>query len=281
MILYAAIPSTIILGGTPLPKLIGSPRDLHFRMTESELANQKSGLFPGPSVLPDNGGSSFKTFMEIDGMGSPGHRSYYYLFEDNELHGVVQTTSLLGIEKAEATRIAALNYKKVLELVTGQPDTTEILRADGGGFSRVTLETWSIDDDPGMKVFHVSTNCESTVGVLYGKTHFPTDQLFVSSDDKRFQGQIGNNGTIVDVSRAILQSSANPKDVDRNRPSGESGISNRQFGDPNPSHQSNENGAVHDGKSTNAAFSYSAWILAVIVILGILFVIWKGKKGDA
>lgn len=258
-------------------KLIQAPREFSVGMTESMLSGQKDGLFPGPSIRIEGGNFFFKTFMEIDGMGSPGHRSFYYLFEDNELQGVIQTTNLIGLEKDEATRIAAFNYNGILRAVSGQSKTSEILRKDGESFSKVTLERWSINDGA-ISVFHVATNYESSVGVLSSHTHFPTDQLFVSAADQRFQGQIRDEATIVDIPREELRKTVELRPRERKRE--DSNLASSKLQEKANYHE------LDKGKSSTSSVQdpneyappYFKWMLITCVFLSVIYVFWKIRK---
>jgi hypothetical protein len=260
-----------------LTKLIQAPREFFVGMTESKLSAQKDGLFPGPAVRSESSDFSFKTFMEIDGMGSPGHRSFYYLFEDDKLQGVIRTTSLLGLVENEGRRIAAFNYNRVLEAVSGQSEISEILRKDGDSFSRVTLEKWSINNEA-ISVFHVATNYESSVGVLSSDTHFPTAQLFIAAADQRFQDQIKDKATIVDTPRRELQKFTNMRLGDRKR-------DDRELAPSNPQEKANHHEPAQSESNTSSvqdpndyAPPYLKWMLIACVFLGVIYVFWKIRK---
>lgn len=255
-------------------KIIQAPREFSVGMTESKLASQKEGLFPGPSVSLEGSNVSFKTFMEIDGMGSPGHRSFYYLFEDDKLQGVIQTTSLLGLDEDEAVRIASFNYKRVLEAVSGRSEASEILRKDGDSFSKVTLERWSIDNET-MNVFHVATNYESSVGVLSSDTRFPTAQLFVPAEDQRFQGQIKDEATIADISRVVLQKVAGLQIDDRQRERRDLAPSNPQYKADHHELDQDKNSASNTQGSDEYVPPHLIWMLMAFVFFGVVYVFWK------
>jgi hypothetical protein len=260
-----------------LSKLVQAPREFFVGMAERTLLDQKDGLFPGPSVRLESSAYSFKTFMEIDGMGSPGHQSFYYLFEDNKLQGVIQTTSLLGLVEDEARRIATFNYNKVLEAVSGQSEISEILRKDGESFSRVTLEKWNINNES-INVFHVATNYESSVGVLSSDTHFPTAQLFIAGTDQRFQDQIKNEATIVDTPRGELLKVTSMRLTDRKREGRELGPSNLQekVNHHEPAQSESNTSSIQD--SNEHAAPYLKWILITCISLGMIYVFWKIRK---
>ena len=260
-----------------LSKLVQAPRELFVGMAESKLLAQKDGFFPGPSVRLESSAYSFKTFMEIDGMGSPGHRSFYYLFEDDKLQGVIQTTSLLGLVEDEARRIAAFNYNKVLEVVSGQSEISEILRKDGESFSRVTLERWNINNEA-ISVFHVATNYESSVGVLSSDTHFPTAQLFIAAADQRFQGQIKDEATIIDTPRKELQKVTNMRPGDRKKENRELAPSNPQKEADNHELAQSENNTSSVQDSNQYVPPYLKWMLIACVLLSIIYVFWKNRK---
>lgn len=264
---------------TQLSELIQAPRAFSIGMTEKELADQNEGLFPGPPIRQEGDDVAFKTFMEVEGMGSPGHRSFYYLFENDALQGVIQTASLLGLDQESAMRISGSNYKRVLEAVSGQPVKSEILRKDGESFANVTLEKWSLDD-PSIDVFHVATNYESSVGVLASGTRFPTGQLFVSAEDSRFRGQILDDATIVDTSRVELQNTAGLRLDRRHR----EGRDLEPFGSEERERvvESHEDPRLAEGAETENedALRYWLWGLLVIAGLGCLYVFFKVRPGS-
>ena len=260
-----------------LSKLVQAPREFYVGMAESKLLAQKDGLFPGPSVRLESSAYSFKTFMEIDGVGSPGHRSFYYLFEDDKLQGMIQTTSLLGLVEDEAKRIAAFSYNRVLEAVSGQSEISEIRRKDGESFSKVTLESWNINNEA-ITVFHVATNYESSVGVFSSDTHFPTAQLFIAAADQRFQDQIKNEATIVDTPRGELRKVTNMRLGDRRKENQELTPSNSQKKAENYEPAQSENNTSSGQDFHEYVTLYLKWMLIVSVFLSVIYVFWKIRK---
>lgn len=269
-----ALPAQAVIDVT---RLIQAPREFSVGMAESKLSDQKDGIFSGPSVRSEDTNFSFKTLMEIDGMGSPGHRSYYYLFEENKLQGVIQTTSLLGLDKDEATHIAAFDYKRVLKAISGQPKISEILRKDGESFSKVILEKWSVNNGE-ISVFHVATNYESSIGVLSSDTHFPIAQLFISAADQRFQGQIRAEATIVDTPREELRKVVDLRLRDRKS-------KNPIVASSKPQENVNHHKVDEDNSTTlivqntnKYAPPYLKWMLIACMFFSVIYVFWKIKK---
>jgi hypothetical protein len=260
-----------------MSKIFQAPRDFSLGMGASMLVDQKDGLFHGPSVGVKGDKISFKTFMEIEGLGSPGHRSFYYLFEDDKLQGVIKTISLIGLVEDEAFRISALNYKSVLDAVSGNSEKSQILRKDSEGFAKVTLEKWTIGDEM-LNVFHVATNYESSVGVLYVNTNFPTEQLFISAADQRFQGQISEKGNIVDFSREDLLKVAGIQVADQQKSELKVALSNPQLNVANQM-LDEENKDISSGKNSDGyAHNYLIWISITLVFLIGIYVFQNKKK---
>lgn len=204
-------------GKNLLHEVLLTTKDVALGMTEDDLAATHGSLFPGPLVAATDQGTSFKILMELQGMGSPGHKTIFYLFENKELQGVIVTVSLIGLDETRAKSIAGKNYKRVTAAFSSEADQVRILRKDGDFFSSVTLDQWTFNRDPSLKAFHVATNKESSVGVIFGNSSFPIPQIFLSSADKRFDGMIQENPSIVDVPRDELEKADVPQPPERRR----------------------------------------------------------------
>ncbi len=261
-----------------LHEILLTPDGIVFGMPESDLTTNRNSVFPGPALISKDESNSLKTFMEIEGMGAPGHKSFYYLFENNKLQGVIKTESLMGFDKAQAKSVVIENYKRIYARAFGKADSQSILRKGDVGFAKVTLNKWSGDEEPFLDVFHVATNKESTVGVILRDSNIPIPQLFIPANDERFRGGPVDDSTIVDVPLDELERACDSRQPSReqSKPESDSLKEDNQI-------------QVGVGKNKDAVSAPAGETIRIdspvyIIVIGIiaimltLFVIWKSKK---
>ncbi len=261
-----------------LHEILLTPDGIVFGMTESDLTTNRNSVFPGHALISKNGSNTLKTFMEIEGMGAPGHKSFHYLFENNRLQGVIKTESLIGFDEAQAKSVVIANYKRIINLASGKPDSQSILRMGGDGFAKVTLNKWICDEEPFLNIFHVATNKESTVGVILRDSNIPIPQLFIPATDERFRGMPLDDPSIIDVPLDEIERAFDSRQSSSEEPKPETD-SLKEDNQIQVGAAKNKDAASAPAGETIRMFSPVYIILiGIIAIMLTLFVIWKLKK---
>jgi hypothetical protein len=177
-----------------------------------------------------------------------------------------------------AKSIAGKNYKRVTAALSSEPDQVGILRKDGDLFSSVTLDQWTFNRDPSLKAFHVATNKESSIGVIFGDSSFPISQIFLSSADKIFEGMIRDNPSIVDVPRDELEKADVPQHPERRKIEGSPALLNEENKTPG-SVEEDRDFPTRPAKSSGGTIDYLfAAVLAIIIVGSAFYVSWKSKR---
>ncbi len=278
IIIFSYFCVSLTQGQNLLHEVLLTTKDVALGMTEDDLAATNDSLFPGPLVAATDQETSFRILMELQGMGSPGHKSIFYLFENKELQGVIVTVSLVGLDETRAKSIAGKNYKRVTAALSSEADQVGILRKDGDLFSSVTLDQWTFNRDPSLKAFHVATNKESSVGVIFGDSSFPISQIFLSSADKRFERMIRDNPSIVDVPRDELEKADVSQHPERRKIEGSPALLNEENKKPG-SVEEDRDFPTRPAKSSGGTIAYLFAAVLVIIIVGSAFYVsWKSKR---
>lgn len=179
-----------------------APKGVSLGMSFERLKAARPAIFSGPSAEDPStqvrGIERYATFMEVEGVGNPGHTSYWYLLSDGVVVGVIKTLSGLGVDEDVHEKTARDMF---LELAAslGVPDQLSVVRGDGVSLSLVRADVWE-DSESGREIFFVATNKEITLATL-SKSSFPIDQVFIKPDSERFPGIGASTSSLDDLER--------------------------------------------------------------------------------
>lgn len=179
-----------------------APSGVSLGMHFERLKAVRPTIFRGPSAEDprklDGGIQCYVTFMEVEGIGNPGHTSYWYLLDNGEVVGIIKTLSGSGVdEDVHEKTTRSLFFELTASL--GSPEQRSVVRRDGVSFSSVRADVWE-DSVSGRKIFFVATNKEITIAVL-SKSSFPVDQVFIKPNFERFPEIDASTTSLGDVER--------------------------------------------------------------------------------
>jgi len=165
-----------------------------------DLKAARTNLFEGP-VATWPGVQQSKTypiFMENQGVGAPGHLSYWYLTAQDRVVGVLKTRSLVGISRESGEEDARQMFLRLSKQL-GQARQETLIRKGVIGFVPVRSDVWN-DPSSGGKVYFIATDKEITVAAVEA-SDFPLGQIFIRPNDERFPLENESERTVHDIAR--------------------------------------------------------------------------------
>lgn len=185
-----------------------APSGVRLGLNVEELKATRPDVYQGPSAaMPGSPQADFKqfaTFMEVQGMGQPGHVSYWYLLSQNQVVGVLKTTNLVGIDD-EARGTSAQSLFRELTSLLGGSQQESIIRKGGTAFVPVRSDVWK-DSESGRAIYFIATDKEITVAAL-AQSNFPIEQVFIRPNAERFPLENPAEASIRDLDRPNLDKS--------------------------------------------------------------------------
>jgi hypothetical protein len=137
--------------------------------------------------------------MELQGMGAPGHLSYWYLCSHEKVVGVLRTRSLIGTDAGASKEAAQQTYRGLAEQL-GSSGQETLLRKGATAFVPVRADVWRSKE--GRAVYYIATDHELTVAVVE-PSDFPLDQVFIRPDPQRFPMEEPSQKSIADLERPV------------------------------------------------------------------------------
>lgn len=185
-----------------------APSGVRLGLNVEELKATRPDVYQGPSAAmpgsPQADSKQFATYMEVQGMGQPGHVSYWYLLSKNQVVGVLKTTNLVGIDE-EARGTSAQTLFRELTSLLGVSQQESILRKGGTAFVPVRSDVWK-DSESGRAIYFIATDKEITVAAL-AQSNFPIEQVFIRPNTERFPLENPAEASIRDLDRPNLDKS--------------------------------------------------------------------------
>jgi len=179
-----------------------APSGVRLGLDAEELKATRPDVYQGPSAAmpkpPQTDSNQFSTYMEVQGMGKPGHVSYWYLLSQNQVVGVLKTTNLIGIDD-KARVVAAQSLFRELTTLLGDSQKEPILRKGGTAFVPVRSDVWK-DSESGSTIYFIATDKEITVAAL-AQSNFPIEQVFIRPNAERFPLENPAEASIRDLDR--------------------------------------------------------------------------------
>ena len=255
------------------------PSGVRLGLDAEELKANRENLYEGPSAaLPGSSQADsmrFATYMEIQGMGKPGHVSYCYLLSENSVVGVIKTTSLIGIHN-EAQRTSAQSLYGEFTDLLGFSQQQLILRKGTTAFVPVRSDVWK-DPESGSAIYFIATDKEITVAAL-AQSNFPIEQVFIRPDAERFPIESPAEASIRDLDRPDAGKSQNTQtflqvqgNQDLSRPSVKSEIIDQ------PAKQPSASGA--DVTQTTKKHSVPlVLVFGAVILVSVVFVVFYCRR---
>ena len=185
------------------------PGGVRLGMGVAEIKQARPATFEGPPASSPTGVdlNTYRTLIEVQNVGAPGHLSYWYLCSHEQVVGVLRTRSLVGIAPETATLAAQQMYSQFVEkLGTAREET--LLRKGGTAFVPVRADVW-ISSESGRTIYFIATNKEMTVAVVEA-TDFPLAQVFIKPDPQRFPLEEPDKRSVLDLERPIAMAVVSP-----------------------------------------------------------------------
>ncbi len=257
-----------------------APSGVSLGLTVEVLKATRPDVYQGPSAampgLPRVDSKQFVSYMEVQGIGQPGHVSYWYLLAQNQVVGVLKTTRLVSIS-GEARDSAAQSLFRELTTLLGDSKQESILRKGGTAFVPVRSDVWK-DSESGSAIHFIATDKEITVAAL-AQSNFPIEQVFIRPNPERFPLENPAEASIRDLERPSAdkspitqrpaQAQGNP-DV-RSTPSTKAGTTDPLAKQPNAS------GGVVSDENKEHSFPI-ALIFGAVVLAALVFIIFYYKR---
>lgn len=186
------------------------PEGIRLGMGVADLQQVRPTTFEGPAVALPGGQDAkmYRTLMEVQNIGAPGHLSYWYLCSHEKLVGVLLTRSLVGIDTESSKDAAQQTFSKFAQQL-GSARKETLLRKGEAAFVPVRADVWRSKE--GRAIYFIATDREMTVAVVE-PSDFPLAQIFIRPDPQRFPMEEPKR-TIADLERpvAIAAESAVPR----------------------------------------------------------------------
>jgi len=187
------------------------PEGVRLGMGVADLQQARLTTFEGPAVALSGGQDAkmYRTLMEVQNIGAPGHLSYWYLCSHEKLVGILRTRSLVGIDPESSKDATQQAFSKLAQQL-GSARQETLLRKGEAAFVPVRADVWRSKE--GKAIYFIATDREMTVAVVE-PTDFPLAQIFIRPDPQRFPMEEPEKRTIADLERqsAIAAESAAPR----------------------------------------------------------------------
>ena len=253
----AAAPSTA--------EVLIAPGQVALGMSLAALKAVRPKAFDGPGASRPNDPQQRKwpTMMEVIDLGQPSQVSFWYLFSNDKLSGLLKTRNLVLVSPEMRNGEASDAYDSLAELL-GEPRQESLLRKGDASFVPVRADVWT-DDVKRLSFYFIATTKEITIAVV-APGDFPMEQVLIRPDPKRFEVEDKTAQTVVDLPRSLpLGEGGEPRASRTLVPSIPSQSQPKQVR-PTTSVNPPKADQPKDG-----AQSFGLWTLGIIVALGALW----------
>ena len=246
-----------------------APRRVALGMSLAALKEARPNAFEGPEASRPNDPQQrkWRTMMEVIDLGQPSQASFWYLFSNDKLSGLLKTRNLVLVSPASRNSEASDAYDAFAELL-GEPRQETLLRKGDASFVLVRADVWT-DDVKRISFYFIATTKEITTAVV-SPSDFPMEQVLIRPDPERFEVEDKTAQTVVDLPRS------QPLGGD-----GKLGPSKTLV--PSISSQSHQKKArqttsVNSQKADqpkDEVPSFGLWTLGIVIALGTLWMTWR------
>ena len=178
-----------------------APGQVRLGMSIADLKSVRPKVFEGPETRrPDDvQNRMWPTLMEVIDLGKPSQASFWYLFSNDKLIGLFRTRNLVLVSPEERNAEASAAYDAFAGLL-GVPRQESLLRKGEKSFVPVRADVWT-DDAARLSFYFIATTKEITTAVVT-PSDFPTEQVFIRPDPKRFEVEDKAAQTLADLPRS-------------------------------------------------------------------------------
>jgi hypothetical protein len=179
-----------------------APPGVRLGLSLDELKVTRPAVIEGPSAtMPGStrtASPQFPTYMENQGVGRPGHISYWYLLSQDKVVGILKTTNLVGVDLEAGNMTAQRMFSELAELL-GRGQEESILRKGQTAFVPVRADVWK-SAKSGQSIYFIATDKEITSAAL-AQSDFPFSQVLIRPNAERFPLEAPAERTIRDLER--------------------------------------------------------------------------------
>jgi hypothetical protein len=181
-----------------------APGQVRLGMSIADLKAVRPKVFEGPETRrPDDvQNRMWPTLMEVIDLGKPSQASFWYLFSNDKLIGLLRTRNLVLVSSEGRNAEASAAYDAFAGLL-GVPRQESLLRKGDRSFVPVRADVWT-DDAARLSFYFIATTKEITTAVVT-PSDFPTEQVFIRPDPKRFEIEDKKSQTVNDLPRSQAQ----------------------------------------------------------------------------
>jgi hypothetical protein len=255
-----------------------APDQVTLGMSLASLKAVRPKVFDGPEASRPNDPQQRKwpTMMEIVDLGQPSQVSFWYLFSNDKLTGLLRTRNLVLVPPERRNVQASSLYAGFARLL-GVPRQESLLRKGDVSFVPVRADVWT--DDATQRIFYfIATTKEITTAVV-ASSDFPMEQVLIRPDPKRFEIADKAAQTVADLPRsAPLGGDAAPENNKTPALSFPS-LSQPKQGSPKPFVNSPKPEQPKEDE-----WSLGLWVLMIAFALATLWIMWraisKSQQGE-
>lgn len=177
------------------------PDGVRLGMGVADLKQARPTAFEGPPASLPGGqdAKTYRTLMEVQNIGVPGHLSYWYLCSREKVVGVLRTRSLVGIDPESSKQAAQQAYGQLAQQL-GSARQETFLRKGEAAYVPVRADVWRSKE--GGAIYFIATDREMTVAIVEA-TDFPLDQVFIRPDPQRFPMEEPDKQSVFDLERPV------------------------------------------------------------------------------
>lgn len=265
LLLVASVDAT----ESSVAKALIAPGDVTLGMSLAALKTVRPKVFNGPEASRPNDPEQRKwpTMMEVIDLGQPSQVSFWYLFSNDKLTGLLRTRNLVLVPPDERNAEALSAYDSFTG-VLGDPRQEIFLRRGDASFVPVRADVWA-DNVAQLSFYFIATTKEITTAVV-ATSDFPMEQVLIRPDPKRFEVEDEAAQTVADLPRS--------------QPKGEAGTATIKKVRTIPSPSLSESNQVKPTRSVNTSKAeqpdknvqlFVLWALVITIALGALWMSWR------
>jgi hypothetical protein len=248
--------------------LIAPPR-VSLGMQVSALKAARPEAFDGPEASKPNDPQQrrWPTVMEVIDLGNPSQISFWYLFANNKLVGLLKTRNLV-LETPERRNIEAVSAYLSISEFLGVPSQESFLRKGDTSFVSVRADVWT-DEVSKRKFYFIATTKEITTAVI-AQSDFPMEQVLIRPNPGRFQLEDKATQSVEDLPRPPYQNGDAASTIRRSPTPPVPLVQN-----PTQAKIVTLIGTTPEAERTDDGLWFAPWVLIIVLTLGALVKSWR------